>query len=379
MKNYNKILADHKPKKTIISKFEAPALYKQWKIRSYYHDNINKSFNGLENNINELLSDLNSDEVNQYNENDMNKILKEMMGKISFNDVKIIHPLPKNIQYSSSTTLIESSHTSLRGLRVTLEDRITLLDDMNQMYSILSPSVNRAFYAVYDGHSGTETADLATTIVPRCIANEIGRQDVDYTKAIISGIKKADNEICDQALEQGFASGSTLAMCLIVGETLYSANLGDSEIVLAQYDENKKSYEAIVLSEVHKPDGKERDRVTSLGAVVFRGRILGKLAVSRALGDIEFKIPKAKADFVSNDAYVKTTQLNENHEFIIIACDGLWDKVSKQEAVDFVQERRNQKVRIEEISHQLCEYALERGSKDNITVVLIVLKWNTYE
>jgi serine/threonine protein phosphatase PrpC len=53
---------------------------------------------------------------------------------------------------------------------------------------------------------------------------------------------------------------------------------------------------------------------------------LGSLAVSRSLGDIDFKFPhnKAEGDFVSAEPFLNVVKLGKEHEFLVLACDGLW-------------------------------------------------------
>jgi serine/threonine protein phosphatase PrpC len=53
---------------------------------------------------------------------------------------------------------------------------------------------------------------------------------------------------------------------------------------------------------------------------------MGSLAVSRAIGDKDFKFPynKSEADFVSAIPYVNRIELTSQNEFMIVACDGLW-------------------------------------------------------
>ena len=80
----------------------------------------------------------------------------------------------------------------------------------------------------------------------------------------------------------------------------------------------------------HKPNSpEERERIEKAGGHVVFGRVLGSLAVSRALGDSEFKMPRNKAqdDFVSSVPFLKSYPLGPDVPFMIIACDGLWDKV----------------------------------------------------
>jgi serine/threonine protein phosphatase PrpC len=58
-----------------------------------------------------------------------------------------------------------------------------------------------------------------------------------------------------------------------------------------------------------------------------------------------------------------------------MACDGLWDKMTHQEAVDFVAERMTGGHSAQEISSLLANKALDLGSMDNVTVIVVFLKW----
>lgn len=45
------------------------------------------------------------------------------------------------------------------------------------------------------------------------------------------------------------------------------------------------------MSEDHKPDNKdEKERIRSAGGFVSEGRVNGNLNLSRALGDLEYKV-----------------------------------------------------------------------------------------
>ena len=72
---------------------------------------------------------------------------------------------------------------------------------------------------------------------------------------------------------------------LIIGNTLYCINLGDSRAILC------RNGKAINLSVDHKANNEsEKKRVTNAGGYIFGGRLLGKLAITRAFGDFEMKI-----------------------------------------------------------------------------------------
>ena len=127
---------------------------------------------------------------------------------------------------------------------------------------------------------------------------------------------------------------------------MHIANLGDAEIVLGQ--KTGSGVAPVCVSQKHKPNStEERTRVEAAGGHIIFGRILGSLAVSRSFGDAEFKFPQNKGtdDFVTADPYTATVcfcfcfdrsdffffptqvSLTPDNQFMIVACDGLWDKV----------------------------------------------------
>lgn len=54
---------------------------------------------------------------------------------------------------------------------------------------------------------------------------------------------------------------------------------------------------------------------------------LGNLALSRALGDFEYKKNKslpAEAQIISCDPDIVEHRITEEDEFLVVACDGMW-------------------------------------------------------
>ena len=76
------------------------------------------------------------------------------------------------------------------------------------------------------------------------------------------------------------------------------------------------------------------------------------------------------------DPYVNSLQLEENIQFCIVACDGLWDVMSYQEAVDFVDQKlRDTEFSPQTVSELLAKRAYDMGSQDNITALVITFKY----
>lgn len=79
-------------------------------------------------------------------------------------------------------------------------------------------------------------------------------------------------------------AGCTATVVLITPTEIYCANAGDSRSVMS------KGGKAVELSKDHKPDDvAEKRRIQNAGGFVEEGRVNGTLALSRALGDFEYK------------------------------------------------------------------------------------------
>lgn len=93
----------------------------------------------------------------------------------------------------------------------------------------------------------------------------------------------------------------------------------------------------IPISAVHKAtEEDEKKRITDAGGMVMRGRVFGDISISRAFGDRNYKQPKQEVDYISSDPFTFSIDLTEEHIFIIIASDGLWDKFTFKEAIELL-------------------------------------------
>ncbi|KAJ5098669.1 hypothetical protein N7532_005670 [Penicillium argentinense] len=143
---------------------------------------------------------------------------------------------------------------------------------------------------------------------------------------------------------------------------LYTANVGDARIVLC------RNGKALRLSYDHKgSDENEGKRIANAGGLILNNRVNGVLAVTRALGDTYLK------DLVTGHPYTTETVIQPGvDEFIILACDGLWDVCSDQEAVDLVRNVQD----AQHASKILVDHALARFSTDNLSCMVIRLDAN---
>jgi serine/threonine protein phosphatase PrpC len=148
-------------------------------------------------------------------------------------------------------------------------------------------------------------------------------------------------------------SGTTAVVVMITPQWILCANAGDSRAVAS-----KQSGKAVPLSYDHKPDDSdEQRRIQAAGGHVSGGRVEGDLAVSRGLGDFRFKIPSTVlqannplsqdqegSDIVKPDDQkvspipdiIVQNRNVENDEFIVVACDGIWDVQTNYECVKMI-------------------------------------------
>ncbi|KAL1998349.1 hypothetical protein VTN02DRAFT_6356 [Thermoascus thermophilus] len=138
---------------------------------------------------------------------------------------------------------------------------------------------------------------------------------------------------------------------------LYTANVGDARIILC------RNGKALRLSYDHKgSDENEGKRIANAGGLILNNRVNGVLAVTRALGDAYLK------DLVTGHPYTTETVIQPDvDEFLILACDGLWDVCSDQEAVDLIRHIPD----AQEASKVLVDHALARFSTDNLSCMVI--------
>lgn len=254
---------------------------------------------------------------------------------------------------------------AIRNTRRKMEDRHVFLPTFNQLFGFSDP-VDRAYFAVFDGHGGVDAARYAAVHVHTNAAHQ-PELPTDPAGALKEAFRRTDEMFLWKAKRERLQSGTTGVCALIAGTTLHVAWLGDSQVILVQQGQ------VVKLMEPHKPERQdEKARIEALGGFVsFMDcwRVNGTLAVSRAIGDI-FQKP-----YVSGEADAASWELTGSEDYLLLACDGFFDVVSHQEVTSLVH---NHLVRQQgcglHVAEDLVAAARERGSHDNITVMVVFLR-----
>ncbi|OAP19135.1 hypothetical protein AXX17_AT1G06790 [Arabidopsis thaliana] len=198
-----------------------------------------------------------------------------------------------------------------RGKREAMEDRFSAITN-------LQGDPKQAIFGVYDGHGGPTAAEFAAKNLCSNILGEIvgGRNESKIEEAVKRGYLATDSEFLK---EKNVKGGSCCVTALISDGNLVVANAGDCRAVLSV------GGFAEALTSDHRPSrDDERNRIESSGGYVdtFNSvwRIQGSLAVSRGIGDAHLK------QWIISEPEINILRINPQHEFLILASDGLWDK-----------------------------------------------------
>ncbi|XP_066834958.1 protein phosphatase 1F isoform X3 [Anser cygnoides] len=232
--------------------------------------------------------------------------------------------------------LLVSIH-AIRNIRRKMEDRHVLLPEFNQLFG-LSDDIDRAYFAVFDGHGGVDAANYSATHLHVNVGlhEEIVKNPA---KALKCSFQKTDEMFLFKAKRERLRSGTTGVSALIVGNKLHIAWLGDSQVMLVQQGN------AVTLMEPHKPEREdERARIEALGGCVTYmdcWRVNGTLAVSRAIGDV------CQKPYISGDADGDSFELTGSEDYLLLACDGFFDAIKPYEGLNFLR-RCESKVRMKE-------------------------------
>eukprot|EP01080_Neovahlkampfia_damariscottae_P012111 gene12111-5603_t len=261
------------------------------------------------------------------------------------------------------------------GFRPTMEDAMLFKGKLNETTQL---------WGMFDGHGGDKSSKYVAKNLPKKIAKNLQKTGFslfmnhpsifidkigtfsDFAVDSTDVLRTSIHEVNEDLRMQKYDDGTTVVLVMISGNKITIANVGDSRAVLC------KKGKAIRLTNDHRPTtNEEKIRIQSVKGVVLGNRIKG-FSVSRSLGDF------SASPYISPEPYLKTFDLDGEEDFIIIGCDGIWDDVSDEDAVEIVKNsmKENNSEDVFVSATRLVNFAFARGSKDNISAIVINLKKN---
>jgi len=276
------------------------------------------------------------------------------------------------------------------GLKKTLQDRYVSDEPLEEL---------GVYFGVFDGHGGSQVADLAKEKLHKNILQQYRQKQVQPAsrdEKIKAAIKEAfmatDKEILALSERKKFELvGSTCVSAVLHGNPklgtalrLVIANCGDSRAVLC------RAGQAVAVSEDHKPTRiDEKKRIERVGGLVLQVRGAWRvatstnpnsmskaarreyqgLAMTRSLGDLHFKKPISLA---IAEPEIQVIPLSDKDLFLVLATDGVFDVMENQEVIDLALRSWDN---AEEAATNIVRSAYKRGSEDNLTALVIQFGW----
>lgn len=274
------------------------------------------------------------------------------------------------------------------------EDRLDVRDT--------GDTAGQTLVGIFDGHGGSSAAQFCVerTLDLFLAAREEG---LDVTEALSACVSRSEEGYLKQCRERHAkrdSCGVLAGTCALIvhvdklARAISVANVGDSRAVLAERD-SFGILSASPLSFDHSAQSDyERHRLASTFgnpakpivhedydeyACDYNRTVHGLTMFTRSIGDFELKkefaaeffnglVPEAKElpmvdeanPWIIHEPHVMFRQLHHQHEFVIAACDGLWDEMSSDTAVYLVGHffKKNPKASEDEAAEFLLAQAL---------------------
>lgn len=308
----------------------------------------------------------------------------------------------------------------MQGYRLTQEDAHSINHTPNVNFKDIDDSdsdLDMKIYGIFDGHGGAQSSNYLSENLSKQIINEFQNNDDLRQKNIIrhkttqgliiskfkNSFLKTDYELYKHNQNHNTSnSGSTAIVGVILNNNeLYSLNTGDSRLICSINGHAKN------LSFDHKPNHiGELIRINDAGGSVSFNRVGGVLALSRAFGDFNFKLrhfrnfanyhsdaDNTSTSTVENKLVSEETQVTVepeiihhkitiNDEFIILACDGIWDVFKNQDLINYIRDKLVLDLKLDEIVSNLLDHTLTLANQatgvgfDNMSIIIIACQYH---
>mmetsp|Transcript_11157 Transcript_11157/g.26809 ORF Transcript_11157/g.26809 Transcript_11157/m.26809 type:complete len:409 (-) Transcript_11157:155-1381(-) len=300
--------------------------------------------------------------------------------------------------------------SGMQGWRLTMEDAHMVCTDIPVEGRREGLRKGHAIFGVMDGHGGDFTSEFASANFMRifsassrlekyasmsvedqsnvpgleCLRQSLSetfsRLDVEIRKQQNLRNEKKFFELAKQQKNSELAlrvryerSGSTCNVVLVTPSHLICANAGDSRAIL------RRAGKVLPLSFDHKPNNApELERIDFAKGFVKCKRVDGDLAVSRGLGDFTYKSNEGlrvdQQKVIPNPEFV-TYPRKEEDEFMILACDGIWDVAHNEECGSFIQTLIDGgETDFGLICEEAIDTCLDKNSRDNMTIAMVTFE-----
>ncbi|EAN99708.1 phosphatase 2C, putative [Trypanosoma cruzi] len=273
-------------------------------------------------------------------------------------------PLPKpvmtQLRERHGNEIFRCGSSCVNGFRESMEDA-----------HIIYLQPGWGFFGVFDGHVNDQCSQYLEGAWKEILEKEKMPMTDDRMKELALEI---DKQWMDLGREGGSTGTFFAAMKKDDNIHLQVGNVGDSRVLVCV------NGQARAMTEDHKPNNNdERRRIEDCGGRVEGNRVDGSLAVSRAFGDRDYKTNttgsqlQQKVIALPDVTHVDLTWGSK--DFAVLCCDGVFEgQFSNEEVVEFIKLQLETSDDLAVIAGRVCEEAVNRGSRDNVSCVIVQFK-----
>ncbi|KAJ8608766.1 hypothetical protein CTAYLR_007813 [Chrysophaeum taylorii] len=281
------------------------------------------------------------------------------------------------------------------------QGRRRTMEDVYMVNGSIQDDPSKCYFAVFDGHAGSRAAEYCGQRLLDNITSTAAWRRGDMKEAMRYGIQRTEQSYLRAALSASprWFDGTTAVVCVVTSNVATLGWVGDSRAILGRFADG--SWSAASLTIDHKPtSAAEHERIVASGGTV--GRSLkeanarnvtaaagarcpvfcfgahpaapmrcypGGLSLSRSIGDVTLKYHSIKCVIGDPEVVVHNFDLTTDR-FVILGCDGIWDVLTNEQAVNIVASATAKK---QDSAKALVRSASQAGSTDNMTVIVVRL------
>lgn len=275
-------------------------------------------------------------------------------------------PIPPPV-HESLSKFMNVGGANIQGRRPTMEDE-----------SVVGDFENGTILGLFDGHAGREVAIMCSENLLQVFQDEFFRDELNSTPNLPEVLTRTFYKLHSNVTS--LYGGSTALVFVLSpngsdGYNVIVANVGDSRMIIVPSDTTQPPTQP---TNDHKGTyGPEQQRVIAAGGRIVNSRVGGVLAVTRAIGD-----KSLTSDGVICEPEISSLTVTRG-DFIVVACDGLWDVSSNAEVAEivrnFVMNENNhtineKKINTTHLAQILRDKAYSEGSTDNISVIVVCVE-----
>jgi serine/threonine protein phosphatase PrpC len=288
------------------------------------------------------------------------------------------------------------------------EDRVSIIQ---KIFVDSKQQCPTSFFGLFDGHSGARCADYLRDKMHEHVTKQKAFKS-DKSLALRLGIAECEADFSHVARQAADNSGSCALVCLLENDRLTAANVGDSRLVLSK----GRGSQSQQVTQDHKPESEgEKARIMANGGSIFRSKRCsmkqiidsnglmtevvdevrygpfrvepGGLSVSRTIGDLPAKDPARRGNprCVVAEADVFEVRLEHDHDFMVLACDGVFDVLTTEQVVQTCWQSLSANARLYGLreacrlaAEAVMKAAFDNKSMDNVTVIVVAFQPDKY-